>query len=154
MKFKISYFYQIRFFKPYQIPFSTALYDPKWFHKNGRYYKDKNGVYNGLRCEPLHPEPGNEECLNCWSDHDPTKCTFIENYKKQLSEISFDEMLFYLTRTAENIKQIEGFKEEPEIILIVYETPDNKCSERDSIIELFANHGIELTEFKKEEWKD
>lgn len=29
MKIKISYFYMIRFFKPNQIPISTAVWDPK-----------------------------------------------------------------------------------------------------------------------------
>lgn len=32
MKILISYFYQIRFFKPNMIPLSTAAFDPKWFH--------------------------------------------------------------------------------------------------------------------------
>ena len=42
-----SYFYQIRNFKPNMIPLSTALWDPKWFHKNKGHsfqFKDKNGV--------------------------------------------------------------------------------------------------------------
>ena len=31
MKIYISYFYAVRFFKPYQIPMSTAVWDPKWW---------------------------------------------------------------------------------------------------------------------------
>ena len=49
MKILTSYFYQIRNFKPYQIPLSTAISDPAWYHpKNGDYYVDKNGVINGF----------------------------------------------------------------------------------------------------------
>lgn len=32
MKILTSYFYQIRNFKPYQIPLSTAISDPAWYH--------------------------------------------------------------------------------------------------------------------------
>lgn len=39
---------------------------------------------------------------------------------------------------------------EPEIILIVYETPDNPCSERRVLIDWFASNGYELEEYRKE----
>ena len=32
MKIRISYFYQVRNFKPNMIPMSTAISDPAWFH--------------------------------------------------------------------------------------------------------------------------
>lgn len=53
MKFYISYFYQIRFFKPNMIPISTAKWDPKWYSQNGKPYIDKRGVVNGLRAPVL-----------------------------------------------------------------------------------------------------
>ena len=152
MKYYITYFYNIRFFKPYDIPFSTAIWDQPWFHEkkgNNHYFKDKNGVYNGLRISCLAPEPDNHECTNCWSDHDPTKCTFIQNYKKQLDELDFDQVKWYLETTANNIKAKEGFEEEPNIILLVYEKPDNPCSERWPLKEYFKAHGIELEEWRK-----
>ena len=40
------------------IPVSTAAWDPAWFHINGEkdsVYKDKNGIYNGLRFNELAP---------------------------------------------------------------------------------------------------
>ena len=46
MKLAISYFYQIRNFKPNMIPVSTARWDPKWYHdgKGAEYnFIDKNG---------------------------------------------------------------------------------------------------------------
>ena len=56
MKIKTSYFYQIRNFKPYQIPLSTAISDPAWYHsKTEDYYIDKNGVINGFCIQFLPP---------------------------------------------------------------------------------------------------
>ena len=53
MKIKISYFYHVRNLKQYQIPVSTAVWDPKWFHENTGNNKhifiDKRGVVNGVR---------------------------------------------------------------------------------------------------------
>ena len=43
-EFKISYFYNVRHMKPYQVPVSTAMYDLKWFHNNqgnGHVFIDK-----------------------------------------------------------------------------------------------------------------
>ena len=62
MKLAISYFYQIRFFKPYMIPVSTAVSDPQWYHNfqdKNYIFLDKRGVANGFRCELLH---GDETC--------------------------------------------------------------------------------------------
>ena len=53
-----------------------------------------------------------------------------------------------INKTAEYIQQLEGFKEEPEVILIVHEASNEPCSERGSIQNLFAEHGIECTEWK------
>ena len=58
MEIYTSYFYQVRFMKPYHIPLSTAVWDPKWFHANrgqDYHFKDKNGVYNGLRAPVFAP---------------------------------------------------------------------------------------------------
>jgi hypothetical protein len=52
-------------------------------------------------------------------------------------------------RIAEDVRKINHFEEEPEIILLVYETPDNPCSERIALIDYFKKHGIELEEYKK-----
>ena len=34
MEFYTSYFYKIRFMKPYMIPLSTAVFNPKWYFQN------------------------------------------------------------------------------------------------------------------------
>ena len=152
MKFYITYFYNVRFLKPYQIPFSTAVWDPKWYHdfKNQDYYfKDKNGVYNGLRIELLHPEPDNDQCIEC--DHSlQGNCGFIKKYTEQLNKLDFNLVINYLKITSKSIKTIERFSEEPEIVLLVHEKYDNPCSERWPLIKWFKEHGIELEEFRKE----
>ena len=146
MKVKISYFYQLRFFKPYQIPVSTALIDPKWYR--GKPHKDKNGVYNGIRCEALHANIDFEgaSCSKQCKD-DPKTCTFMTAYRTQLEQTNFSDVMFWLEQVANNVKQIEGFEEEPEIILMVYETPDNPCSERQPLIDWFRSNGVELEEY-------
>lgn len=152
MKIKISYFYQIRNFKKYQIPVSTAASDPKWYHDYKRpsyVYKDKNGVYNGIRMKYLHPNFEAKCCKGCLDN--PDECSFIQEYQEQLNNTDFNLVFNWLAQLANNIKDKEHFTEEPEIILIVYETPDNKCSKRKPIIDWFYNNGIEITEYNKNE---
>ncbi len=153
VKFYITYFYNVRFLKPYQIPFSTAIWDPKWYHQNkgqDYVYKDENGVYNGLRIETLHPALDNDYCVDC--DHsDKGDCIFIEKYRKQLNDTNFDLTMNFLNQTMQHIKNTEGFEEEPECVILVHEKPDNPCSERWSLIDWFKEHGIDLVEFKKED---
>lgn len=151
MKFFTSYFYNIRFFKPYQIPFSTAVWDPKWFHgfqKSDYIWKDGNGVYNGLRAEFMNPRSCNSiECCPC-EKHNSESCDFLRSYREGLEKLDFLNVYDYFKKASDFIQQTEGFKEEPEIILIVYETPDNPCSERGVIQEYFKAHGIEINEWK------
>ena len=122
MKIYTSYFYNIRFFKPHQIPMSTAMWDPKWFHEfmgPDHVWKDSNGVWNGIRIEMLNPDnccslPA--ECLDCQSGKNPEICSFIKDYSTGLhTKVDFSELLEVMSKTAEYIKQLEGFQEEPEI---------------------------------------
>lgn len=154
MKILISYFYQIRFFKKNMIPLSTCLSDPKWFHKGydkNYHYKDKNGVYNGLRAEPFVPiMEENGECRGrekC--DFNFNSCNFLSNYYRQLKELDFEKIIGRFNRLGNYIKSIENFEEEPVMVLIVYETPNNPCSERRVIQKWFSENGYELKEFSK-----
>ena len=153
MKIKISYFYQIRFFKENQIPISTAKWDPLWYHNNQRNYKttfyDKNNVLNGLRIEELSPGKNCENLcngINSCKIQDPEKCNFIKEYQKQLNSLDFnfvfDKLKSIANKFNKDLKNIE-------LILIVYETPNNPCSERNSIIEWFKKNGIEIEEFNR-----
>lgn len=86
IKLFTSYFYQVRFFRPYQIPISTALTDPKWFHdwkELTHYFGDKRGVINGLRAESLHPgQECNGLCHGYPCSYHPNTCGFLEAYSK------------------------------------------------------------------------
>ena len=53
-------------------------------------------------------------------------------------------------RIAEDVKKINNYEGEPEIILLVYETPSNPCSERQPLIDYFEKHGIKIEEYSKE----
>lgn len=155
MKIKTSYFYQIRNFKPYQIPLSTAISDPAWYHsKTGDYYIDKNGVINGLRIGMLQPQRslgylcGGKNCMQ-----KPNSCEFLRAYYGQLCLLDFKKLMCLLEQTADVMQNFLKFGEEPEIILIVHEAPTNPCSERKVIQQYFKEHGIACTEFRKEEYK-
>lgn len=91
MKLAISYFYQIRFFKPYMIPVSTAHWDPDWYHDwmgDAHMFVDKRGVLNGVRTQLLNTgaleELGVVEECPC-IEKDPKKCNFISSYEKAFS---------------------------------------------------------------------
>ena len=54
-----------------------------------------------------------------------------------------------LSGTAEYVQRLLGFLDEPEIMLIVHEAPDNPCSERVPLQEYFKEHGINVEEYEK-----
>lgn len=157
MKIKISYFYMIRFFKPNQIPISTAVWDPKWYHNftgNTSYkFLDKNNVLNGIRLKDIVP---NEKLHNCCRGRDncaslnPESCEFLSGYRKQLYEIDFNAFIRTLETISSAVISYTKSNDEPEIILIVYETSDNPCSERRVLIDWFESNGYELEEYRKE----
>ena len=150
MKIFITYFYNIRFFKPHTIPISTAVWDPKWFHNFQGHeiiFKDKNNVLNGIRYPDLSPA-NIAPCCPC-ENKDPTTCQFIKDYAEYLDTLDFDKVYSDLTFIGNKGKEILKFDEESEICLMVYEKPDNPCSERKSLIEYFNKHGIPITEWNK-----
>lgn len=155
MKIMTSYFYQIRFMKQNYIPLSTAVFDPKWFHQNkGQHYqwKDKNGVWNGLRAEIFMP---GEECeglcrgREVCNAYSPKTCAFLKAYRRQLDKLNFEEVLNRFSKLGEQIQKIEGFTEEPVYVLIVHEAYDNPCSERWVIQDWFRDNGYDIKEFNK-----
>ncbi len=150
-----SYFYQIRFFTPNMIPLSTAHWDPKWFHQNkGQDYqwKDKNGVWNGLRAEPFAPGPlcdglcrGPETC----ETGDPKSCLFLKAYRKQLDDLDFKEIIQRIYNLGIKVQKQEGFTEEPIIVFIFHEAYENPCSERWVVQDWFKDNGYPIYEFNK-----
>lgn len=160
MKIMTSYFYQIRNMKKNYIPLSTAVFDPKWFHQNKGHsfqFKDKNGVWNGLRAEPFVPGEtceglcrGPETC-NYLGPH---TCAFLKAYRQQLDQLDYNETIQRFEKLGEQIQEAEGFKEEPILVLILHEKWDNPCSERWPIQTWFKDHGYEIEEFNLPEEKE
>lgn len=151
MKIYLSYFYQVRFFKPNMIPVSTAMWDPFWFNHDGQIYKDKNGVYNGINLEDFHQELNLTEEEMCPCDqhkHRNGECAFLREYRKQLDTINFGDFLKWCEALGNYVQKKEQFEEEPIIVLLVYEAPTNPCSERGPIIDWFAANGMELKQWK------
>lgn len=145
MKFYTSYFSQLRHFKPYQIPFSTAMWNPQFFQTE---HVDKNGVMIGLRALPFVPGPlSKNDCHGpekCYSQ--PQTCIFLRHYRQQLDKLKFDKIIEKFEDFAADIQKELGFVEEPEIVLLVYEAPNNQCSERRVIQEWFKDHGVQCEE--------
>lgn len=154
MKIRTSYFYQVRHFRDYMLPLSTAMYDPKWFHDNkGNSYqfRDKNGIINGGRAIMFTPDKncdglchGPETC-----DGKPDNCKFLKNYKKQLDNLNFKKVMKWLEDCAEFCAKWSTYKgEEPIIVLLFHEKPDNPCSERWAVIDWFKEHGVDVDELE------
>ena len=151
MKIRLSYFYQIRNFKKNMIPMSTCISDPKWYHDfqdKNHIFTDKRGILNGLRLKPIIVQGGHGECGCPCETKDPTHCRFLQDYNFELELIDFEQMMRGITAFADRYKKINNIEEEIIMVLIVYETPTNPCSERKSLIDYFNRHGVECKELE------
>ena len=144
MNVYISYFYNIRFFPTSLVPVSTVVWDPKWYHNfktSGFVFRDKRGVVNGIRAEILSPYKIEScECKECKSNKDPSVCSFIKQYRDYIFSLNFNDVYSSLLNVSRQL-------DDADICLMVYEKPDNKCSERATLVEWFANNGIEVKEY-------
>lgn len=150
MKVYITYFYKIRDLPQNVIPLSTALWDPKFFHSHGDnsvVFVDKRGVVNGLRCEELHPDIHNSDCMRCKHMQDPNSCSFLTKYYQQLQKLDFQKLMQKFQALADLMKQLFN-TENADVCLLVYEKPDNRCSERTALKKWFAENGQELIEWQ------
>lgn len=151
MKIRLSYYYQIRNFKPYMIPMSTTLSDPLWYHDfedNTHIFKDKRGVLNGLRLLPIITEAKKcaaAACPEC-IDKNPQTCPFLKEYRQLLDNVDFDKMLKGITQYMTDYCKRNNITEEPIAVLMVYEAPNNPCSERNALIDYFNSKGIDCRE--------
>lgn len=154
MKLAVSYFYQIRNFKKNMIPVSTAMWDPKWYHANqgeNFIFKDKRGILNGLRILPFHPGAsceglcgGREGC----EEKGPENCKFLKVYREQLEKLNLEEIMTDINNLANWYKEENKLEEEPIVVFIVYEAPNNPCSERWVLLDYFKDKGIECKELE------
>ena len=112
---------------------STALSDPDWFRapEGKEYFYDKRGIVCGLRYEPLIVQrEGSHICPCDEKDLAPACPTMIEYEQLLHSLVDKEKTLKAFEYCANKFQKEIGFKHEPIIVLIVYESPDNKCSER------------------------
>jgi hypothetical protein len=121
------------------IPISTCLSDPKWFHpKNGeQYYLDKRGVACGIRYEPLIVQGMGEHVCPCEDRKLQGHCPVMQEYLQSLNRLDKEKILKAFEHCANYLKKKLNFQEEAIIVLIVYEAPDNPCSERAALQEFF-----------------
>lgn len=148
MKWSITYFYNIKFMTSSQLPLSTAVWPPKFFSKNSKKneaHLDDKGVILGLTIHQFVPQL-QEECP-C-NSKDYLHCSFLEKYHEQLSKLDFDEVIATYESIADKLSDITSAKIH-EIVLLVYEKPDNPCSERTVLKKVFAEHGMQLEEWRQ-----
>lgn len=146
MQIYTSYFYQIRNFKPYMIPVSTALSDPFWYRPpHGEYYIDKRGVINGLRYEPLIVQGYCQHQCPC-EEKNVNKCIWLQEYRKLLSALDINIITKAFKHCQDFVAKKLDLQQEPIIVLIVYETPQNLCSERAALQDFFTIHGYPCKE--------
>lgn len=153
-KFYITNFYNVRNLAPNQVPFSTAVWDPAWFHDfhqdQNYWFFDKRGVINGLRAEMLNPSSIENHCGQCGHTlYDPSDCPFLRDYRNYLEKLgkrNLDRMIEHLENVAERMCFINHAMARCEIVLLVHEKNDNPCSERSVICEWFWANGYEINE--------
>lgn len=154
MKIMTSYFYQIRFFEQNMIPFSTAVFDPKWYHDfkaQNHLFFDKRNVVNGLRIPMLvPPEWCRDACRgldNC-PIKDPTQCAFLKSYGDYVNTLDIKEIEKWLERACSKIQARSGFAREPIAVLIFHEKYDNPCSERVPVVKWLQKNGVYAGEYR------
>ena len=134
MKINTSYFYQIRNFTPNMIPVSTAISDPEWYRppEGKEYYFDKRGIVCGLRYEPLIVQTqGNHMCPCEDRDILKGKCPCMKEYLQLLNSLIDKE------KTLKAFEYCLNKFNANTIVLIVYEAPNNPCSERYALQKFF-----------------
>lgn len=170
MKVFISDFYHVRFFRPNMIPMSTAggRGGPLWYIGGDTFHPkcflDKNNVMNGIREEKLAFPNHNYEKLEtaCGKDcgyhhqlelHNEKEywCPFMKKYRDYLETVDINYLLSEFNRVAEDVRSITHFADEPEIVLLVYETARSGCGERQPLIDYFKSHGVDIKEWSQDE---
>ena len=133
MKIYTSYFYQIRNFTPNMIPVSTALSDPAWYRppEGKEYYIDKRGIVCGLRYEPLIVQRQCGMMCPCEDRSAAPACPTMLAYEQTLNALVDKE------RTLKAFEFCLNKFSADTIVLIVYETPKNLCSERFALQRFF-----------------
>ena len=133
MQIKTSYFYQIRKFTPNLIPISICVSDPAWYKppEGKEYYIDKRGIVCGLRYEPLIVQLNSTHGCPCEERNLAPACPTMMEYKNLLYTLVDKE------RTLKAFEYCLNKFNADTIVLIVYEAPNNPCSERWALQDYF-----------------
>lgn len=126
------------------------MFSPKWFLTNLR---DKNGVYNGVEMKEFSPNSSNcngmeikDGCNTCrltGKVTNPEVCDFMVMYRKKLDKkVNFKSVM-------EKFKELAEKYNADKMVLCVYESPNNPCSERSEIIKFFRKYGVKVEEFDR-----
>lgn len=150
-----SYFYMVRFLNPHEIPLSTAVWDPKWFHDfkgQEHMFFDKRGILNGLRAGMFAPD---STCANLCHGREgcsftPDACSFLAAYTRQLSKLDFDAFMVHMSQFSMILQAKLKLKRPADFVLMFHEAPDNLCSERVVVQSWFKAHGHEVREWSRE----
>lgn len=133
------------------IPVSTCMGDPDWYKpdKNEEYYIDKRGIVCGLRYEPLIVQAqGNHDCPCEGKEFLQGQCAVMQEYRELLETVDFDRMIKGFKFCANKFRPLpfDDGENDPIIVLMVHEAPDNPCSERAALQDYFTSHGWECKE--------
>ena len=144
MKLYTSYFAQLRNFPPNLVGLSTAIWNPKWLQprrdKNGAIWLDVPPLKPGRECDGL--------CAGKCNPKHPQDCAFLKVYYEQLKKIDYFKFMNKLFDLHDKICESEGMTE-LDFAFLVYETPQNPCSERAMIQKWFHENGMEIEEWHK-----
>ena len=141
MKYRISYFGQLKNFTANMMPVSTVAFEQKWF-------QGKVERMPELVCpmEIAHQlEEKGEMCKKDCPLHAP--CAFMTKYKEYLDTLDFDKILLKLELLTLKHPAVDT------IVLMVYEKYDVPCAERPVLQAWFKEHGIDLIEWNKPQIK-
>jgi len=131
MNFYIGYFQQIKSMSDNILPISTAIWQPKWLPK------DKYVVM-----EELSPRYINHhsDCKGCTKDK-YLSCEFLKEYKEYIYSLNIRNIL-------NKINTLLFMTDYIDVCFMVYELPDNPCSERHILKKWFEDNGIPIRDFK------
>jgi len=144
MQLYTSYWAQVRNFPPNLIGLNTTIWPPRWRSLG----QDKRGVWV-IDCPPFKPGKQCDGLCNgkCNPKH-PNDCKFLNVYRNQLDNIDVEDFLIHLEKLAEKFKTNEHYTN-VDFAFIVFETPQNSCSERIAIQAWGAMVGLDIKEWKK-----
>lgn len=143
VKIYTSYWAQVRNFPQNLVGLNTTVWPPKYRPLG----QDTRGIWV-IDCPILKPGAACEGLCHgdCAPKH-PKTCKFLQVYMNQLNHINFQNFQQHLELLHQ--KFYEGEKLNVDFALIVFEAPNNPCSERHPLQAWLKNNGVEIEEWHK-----